>query len=73
MNRKIIVIGTGGHAKVLGGENAIINTCASIDHDCIIGKHCHIAPGVLMGGGVAVHDDAHIWSGRECYPRNNNR
>src|SRR3990167_4624600 len=45
------------------GENTIINTCASIDHDCMIGKHCHIAPGVTMSGGVIVHDNVHIGVG----------
>ena len=34
------------------GENSLINTAASADHDCVIGEHCHIAPGATLCGGV---------------------
>ncbi|MHC8508105.1 MAG: NeuD/PglB/VioB family sugar acetyltransferase [Rhodospirillales bacterium] len=36
------------------GRNAIINTRASVDHDCVIGDHAHIAPGAVLSGGVTV-------------------
>ena len=29
------------------GMITIINTCASIDHDCNIGDHIHVAPSVF--------------------------
>lgn len=45
------------------GANAIINTRASIDHDCVIGDHVHIAPGVVLGGGIAVGSGSHIGAG----------
>lgn len=45
------------------GQNSIINTKASIDHDCIIGGHCHIAPGVCISGNVIVKDESHIGTG----------
>lgn len=45
------------------GVNSLINTRASIDHDCIIGNHVHIAPGVSLSGGVVVGDDVHIGTG----------
>ncbi|MBF0540403.1 MAG: acetyltransferase [Nitrospirae bacterium] len=45
------------------GENSIINSSSSIDHDCVIGSHCHIAPGVIMSGGVKVGDGTHISTG----------
>lgn len=45
------------------GENTIINTRASIDHDCRIGNHCHIAPGVVLSGGVKVDNYVHIGTG----------
>lgn len=35
-------------------ENTIVNTGASIDHDCRIGAHVHIAPGVNLSGCVKV-------------------
>lgn len=45
------------------GCNAIINTRASVDHDCIIGDHVHIAPGVTLSGGVSVGAGSHIGTG----------
>ncbi len=45
------------------GENSILNTRSSIDHDCVIGSHVHIAPGVILSGGVRVGSDVHIGTG----------
>ncbi len=45
------------------GENTIVNTKASVDHDCIIGNHVHIAPGVTISGGVRIGDNSHIGVG----------
>lgn len=45
------------------GCNTIINTRASVDHDCIIGDHVHISPGVTLSGGVSVETGSHIGTG----------
>jgi len=45
------------------GVNAIINTRASVDHDCVIGGHVHIAPGVVLGGGITIGVGSHIGAG----------
>lgn len=45
------------------GKNSIINTTASIDHDCIIAEHVHIAPGVTLSGEVRISENAHIGVG----------
>lgn len=45
------------------GANCIVNTSASIDHDCTIGAHCHIAPGVRLSGGVELGDQVHVGTG----------
>jgi len=45
------------------GANAIVNTRASVDHDCIVGDHCHVAPGAVLCGGVVIGDDTHIGAG----------
>jgi len=34
------------------GEHCIVNTSASVDHDCFLGDFVHIAPGVRLTGGV---------------------
>lgn len=36
------------------GAHVIVNTHASIDHDCLISEHVHIAPGAVLGGEVKV-------------------
>lgn len=43
--------------------NTIINTSASVDHDCEVGAHVHIAPGAVLCGGVHVGDRSHIGTG----------
>ena len=53
------VIQTGSKIK----KNTIINTKVSVDHDCIIGSHVHLAPGVTISGGVQVADDVLIGAG----------
>ena len=45
------------------GEDTIINTRASVDHDCQIGRHVHIAPGTTLSGGVYVGDETLIGTG----------
>lgn len=45
------------------GKNVLINTRASVDHDCIIGDHCHIAPGVVLSGGVKIGEGVHVGAG----------
>lgn len=45
------------------GVDTIVNTAASIDHDCNIGNHVHIAPGVVLSGSVTIDDFCHIGTG----------
>jgi len=45
------------------GHNVIINTRASVDHDCRIEDHVHIAPGAVLSGNVTVEENAHIGTG----------
>ena len=45
------------------GRNVIINTRASVDHDCEIGAHTHIAPGVTLSGDVKVGAGSHVGTG----------
>ena len=48
--------------------DSLINTGALIDHDCTIGKSCHICPGVTLSGGVRVGDRSMICSGSTVIP-----
>lgn len=45
------------------GKNVLINTRASVDHDCIIGDHCHIAPGAVLSGGIIIGAGVHVGAG----------
>jgi sugar O-acyltransferase (sialic acid O-acetyltransferase NeuD family) len=45
------------------GDNTLINTRASVDHDCDIGRHAHIAPGCTLSGAVTVGDETHVGAG----------
>lgn len=45
------------------GINVLLNTRASVDHDCQIGDHVHIAPGATLSGGVTIGESTHVGAG----------
>lgn len=45
------------------GINSIINTKASVDHDCVIKEHVHISPGSIICGNCIVGSGTHIGAG----------
>lgn len=45
------------------GRNAIINTQASIDHDCVVCDGSHVGPGAIVTGVVEVGECASIGAG----------
>lgn len=46
----------------------VINTGARVDHDCVIGQHCFIAPSVTICGGVKVQERTFIGAGAVLLP-----
>lgn len=42
---------------------AIINSGAIVEHDCKVGKFCHIAPGAVLCGNVSIGAYTHIGAG----------
>ena len=44
------------------GAQSIINTNASVDHECVIGRGCHIMPGATVAGCVVMADFCTIGS-----------
>lgn len=50
------------------GASVIVNTKASIDHDCIIGDGVHVAPGATVAGQVQIDDFAFIGAGAVVLP-----
>mgnify|MGYP003705889655 CR=1 FL=1 len=49
-------------------DNAVINTRASVDHDCKIGAHAFIGSGVTLCGDVCIGDNAFIGAGAIVLP-----
>lgn len=50
------------------GMNAVVNTRASIDHDCRIGAHAFIGPGATLCGGITVAAGVLIGAGAIILP-----
>lgn len=45
------------------GENTLINCAAVATHECKIGQHVHIAPGVMLCGNVTIEDGCFVGCG----------
>jgi UDP-perosamine 4-acetyltransferase len=54
------------YAKI--GVGTVINTAASIDHDCVVGAHCFVAPMVTLCGGARVGEGTFIGAGATLLP-----
>ena len=57
-----------GHGVIVNagarvGDFCILNSNSLIEHDAVIGNHCHISTGVLVNGGTRVGDNSFIGSG----------
>lgn len=44
-------------------DNTIVNTGTKVDHDCYIGAHVHLAPGVTISGYVKIGVGSHLGTG----------
>ena len=59
-----VVINSGSKVK----KGAIINSSASIDHDCTISEFVHIAPNVTLCGNVFIEHGSLIGAGSTMHP-----
>ncbi len=59
----VIMAGTVINPGARIGKGCIINTCASIDHDCNVGDYVHTAVGSHLCGTVSVGDETWIGAG----------
>jgi sugar O-acyltransferase (sialic acid O-acetyltransferase NeuD family) len=50
------------------GDNVIVNTRASVDHDCVIERDVMIGPGAVLCGEVGVAQAAYIGAGAVLMP-----
>lgn len=51
------------NSEVQIGKHCIINTNASIDHECFIADYVHISPNAALAGNVEVGEGTHIGIG----------
>jgi len=51
------------NAACVVGENCIVNSMASLEHDVSVGDHTHIATGARVNGGVKIGPRCFIGSG----------
>jgi sugar O-acyltransferase (sialic acid O-acetyltransferase NeuD family) len=59
-----VVVNPGGRVM----ENAILNTCASLDHHSVLEPHSHVAPGAHLAGNVRVGEGALVGIGSCVVP-----
>ena len=64
----VIMAGAVVQPAVKIGKHCIVNTCASVDHDCALGDFVHIAPGARLCGNVTVGEGALVGAGAICLP-----
>ena len=50
------------------GDHVIVNTAATIDHDCVIKAYAHLAPGVHLAGGITIGNGALLGIGVAAMP-----
>lgn len=51
------------------GKGCIVNTCASVDHDCILEDYVHVSVGAHLAGAVKVGENT--WIGIGAMVKNN--
>ncbi|WP_159978399.1 NeuD/PglB/VioB family sugar acetyltransferase [Roseobacter cerasinus] len=50
------------------GRNIIVNSGAIVEHDAVIGDHCHLAPGSVVGGGARIGSGVLLGSNATALP-----
>jgi len=64
----VLVAGAIVNAGAMLGVHAVVNTGATIDHDCRLGDNVQICPGVHLSGGVRCADHAFVATGAAIAP-----
>lgn len=64
----VIMAGAVVNPRTALGRHVIVNTAASIDHDCNLGDFCHISPGARLAGCVSVGAFSLVGTGASVIP-----
>lgn len=59
----VVLAGAVVQVRARIGENAIVNTCAHVDHDSCVGAHSHVGPGAALSGDVRIGRMVQIGTG----------
>lgn len=59
----VVMAGTVINPGTIIGRGVIINTCSSIDHDCVVGDYVHIAVGCHLCGTVRIESGTWVGAG----------
>ena len=51
------------------GDYTIINSGANVDHDCKVGRICHLAPNAALAGEVSIENNVFIGTNATVLPR----
>ncbi|MCV2886684.1 acetyltransferase [Aestuariibacter sp. AA17] len=65
----LILAGAVINADTAIEDGSIVNTCASVDHDCVVGAYSHLAPGVHLAGAVDVGQECFLGVGVSVIPK----
>lgn len=59
----VVMAGAVIHADATIADGAIVNTCSSVDHDCVIGAYAHISVGARIAGTVTIGQRTMVGAG----------
>lgn len=59
----VIMAGVTINVETRIGKHCIINTNASVDHDCVLENYVHLSPNVALAGNVTVGEGTHVGIG----------
>jgi sugar O-acyltransferase (sialic acid O-acetyltransferase NeuD family) len=51
------------------GQDVIVNTAASVDHECVVADGCHVCPGARLAGCVRLDPFVTVGTGAVVLPR----
>jgi UDP-perosamine 4-acetyltransferase len=57
------------NSRAVLGDNTIVNTLSSVDHDCFLGNHSQVTAGVTFGGWVRVGENCFFGVKSAVVPR----
>lgn len=68
MKGTVVMANASVNASAIIGEHCIINTGATVEHDCMLENLVHISPNAALAGGVKVGEGSHIGIGAVVIP-----